>query len=105
MFSIHLGNLLLSLYHAAKTKRWQNLKFWKSSNKIYLKVNIKQNHIYEQLVMLSYFEPTVHILSLVSVLCDEYDIGLNFKGSICIFKVATILISGESISYAIDFQC
>ena len=35
---MHLGNLLLSLYHAAKTKRWQNLKFWKSSNKIYLKV-------------------------------------------------------------------
>ena len=47
---MHLGNLLLSFYHAAKTKRWQNLKFWKSSNKIYLKVvmgangAIKDNH-------------------------------------------------------------
>ena len=41
-FSMHLGNLLLSLYHAAKTKRWQNLKFWKSSNKIFLKVDMGQ---------------------------------------------------------------
>ena len=40
---MHLGNLLLSLYHAAKTKRWQNLKFWKSSNKIYLKVAMGAN--------------------------------------------------------------
>ena len=39
---MHLGNLLQSLYHAAKTKRWQNLKFWKSSNKIYLKVDMGQ---------------------------------------------------------------
>ena len=47
---MHLGNLLLSLNHAAKTKKWQNLKFRKSSNKIYLKVvygangAIKDNH-------------------------------------------------------------
>ena len=39
---MHLGNLLLSSYHAVKTKRWQNLKFWKSSNKIYLKVDMGQ---------------------------------------------------------------
>ena len=39
---MHLGNLLLSLYHAAKTKRCQNLKLWKSSNKIYLKVVMGQ---------------------------------------------------------------
>ena len=39
---MHLGNLLLSLYHVAKTKRLQNLKLWKSSNKIYLKVDMGQ---------------------------------------------------------------
>ena len=53
---MHLGNLLLSLYHAAKTKRWQNLKFWKSSNKTYLKVvmgangAIKDNHYSAQVI-------------------------------------------------------